>query len=49
MGKRLRKWYIGLRIQLRILRLHFVYIRKPEDAKTPEEMLEAIKKGSKLT
>lgn len=46
------KWkeiYIGLRIQLRLLRLRFLIIRKPDDAKSPEEMLEAIKKELDLT
>lgn len=47
-----RKWkkiYIGFRIRLRLLRLKFLYVPKPEDAKSPEEMLREIKKRSKLT
>ena len=44
-----RKCYIELRIQLRILRLYFVRMQIPDDAKTPEQMLEEIKKRSKLT
>ena len=44
-----RKCYIELRIQLRILRLYFVRMQIPDDAKTPEQMLEEIKKRSQLT
>ncbi len=44
MKKRIRRLSIWIRIQLRLFRLLFLRIKKPADAKTPEEMLEAIKK-----
>lgn len=49
MKKIFRKIYIWFRIQMRILRLLFLRVQKPADAKTPEEMLEEIKKKLKLT
>ena len=44
MKKKIRKMWMWIRIQLRIIRLLFLRVDKPADAKTPEEMLEAIKK-----
>ncbi|WP_162608322.1 hypothetical protein [Lachnoclostridium sp. An196] len=41
--------YFEMRIRLRLLRLKFVRVRRPPDAKSPEEMLEEIKKKSKFT
>lgn len=50
MRKKIRKIYLRLRIELHILRLHFVRMPEPEDAKTPEQMLEEIKRRvSELT
>lgn len=46
---KIRRRYIGFRIKLRILRLHFMYLREPEDAMSPEEMLAEIKRRSRLT
>lgn len=36
--------YIRLRVRIRLIHLHFVRFEKPDDAKTPEEMLEEIKR-----
>lgn len=44
MKKKIRKLSIWIRIQLRLFRLLFLRVKKPADAKTQEEMLEAIKK-----
>lgn len=47
-----RKWeklYIGFRVQIRLLRLRFLYLPKPDDAKSDQEMLEEIKKRLELT
>lgn len=44
MKKNIRKISIWIRIHLRLFRLLFLRVKKPADAKTPEEMLEAIKK-----
>lgn len=44
MKTKIRKMWMWIRIQLRIIRLLFLRVDKPADAKTPEEMLEAIKK-----
>lgn len=44
MRKKIRKISIWIRIHLRLFRLLFLCVKKPADAKTPEEMLEAIKK-----
>lgn len=44
MRKKIRKISIWIRIHLRLFRLLFLRVKKPADAKTPEEMLEAIKK-----
>jgi len=49
MGKFIRKIYIGFRVQLRILKLHFVKVPEPEDAKTAEQMAKEIKEALKLT
>lgn len=49
MRKLLKKIYVEFRVQLRIIRLYFVRVPEPEDAKSPEQMLEEIKKASKLT
>ena len=49
MKKWIRKKYIGFRVWLRVLRLHFVRIQEPEDAKSPEQMLKEIKEALKLT
>lgn len=49
MKKRLERIYLGFRIKLRIIRLHLMYLKEPEDAKDPEEMLKEIKKKLKLT
>lgn len=44
MKKNIRKISIWIRIHLRLFRLLFLRVKKPADAKTPEEMLEDIKK-----
>ncbi len=44
MSKKIRKIFIWVRIWLRLFRLLFLRVEKPPDAKSPEEMLEAIKK-----
>lgn len=44
MGKLLVSIYLRLWTQIRLIRLHFVVMEVPEDAKTPEQMLEEIKK-----
>lgn len=44
MRKKIRKIFIRVRIQLRLFRLLFLRVEKPPDAKSQEEMLEAIKK-----
>lgn len=49
MGKREKAVLFWIRIRLRLLRLRFVRLKRPPDAKTPEEMLEEMKKRSKLT
>lgn len=53
MKRRLKRSVQRLRarfhFRLRMLRLHFVRLPKPADAKTPEEMLAEIKRRSKLT
>lgn len=49
MRKLWKKLYVELRVQLRILRLYFVRVPEPEDAKSPEQMLKEIKEASKLT
>lgn len=49
MKHRWERIYFGMRIRLRLLRLKFVRVRRPPDAKSPEEMLEEIKKKSKFT
>ena len=49
MRKIVRKLYIGLRIQLRILRLHFMHVPEPEDAKTVEQMAKEIREALKHT
>ncbi|MFG6332985.1 MAG: hypothetical protein K1W28_14400 [Lachnospiraceae bacterium] len=49
MKKGLRKLYIAFRIQMRLFRLFFLRVRKPEDAMTQEEMLEEIKRRSGMT
>lgn len=50
MRKKLRKMYLRFRLELHFLRLHFVRIPEPEDAKTTEQMLDEIKKRmSELT
>ncbi len=36
--------YIGFRVRIRLIHLHFVHFEKPDDAKTPEEMLKEIKR-----
>ena len=36
--------YIGFRVRIRLIHLHFVRLEKPDDAKTPEEMLKEIKR-----
>ncbi len=47
MGRKIRKLYIWMRIRLRLVRLFFVRLEAPEDARTPQEMLEEIKKRGK--
>lgn len=47
--KRSRKIAIWLRIQLRLIRLFFLRVEEPEDARTQEEMLEEIKRRLKRT
>lgn len=50
MRKKLKKMYLRFRLELHMLRLHFVRMPEPEDAKTPEQMLEEIEKRiSELT
>jgi len=49
MKERLERIYLRFRVQMRIIRLKLMYLREPEDALKPEEMLEEIKKKSKLT
>lgn len=49
MGKFIRKIYIAFRVQLRVLKLHFVKVPEPEDAKTAEQMAKEIKEALKLT
>lgn len=49
MKRKLKRIYVKLRIQLRILRLNFMFLPEPEDAMSPEEMLAEIKRRSKLT
>lgn len=40
------KLYIRLRVRLRIIRLYFLRMPKPDDARTPQEIFEAIKKNN---
>lgn len=47
--KKSRRLYIRLWVLLRLLRLRFVRVERPADAKTPEQMLEEIRKRSELT
>ena len=49
MKRRLKRIYLGFRIRLRIIRLRLMYLKEPEDAKDPEEMLKEIKEKLKLT
>ncbi len=49
MQRKGKKLLSGLSDLLLLIRLHFVRIRKPGDARTSEQMLEEIKKKSKLT
>ena len=49
MGKRKKAVLFWIRIRLRLLRLRFVRLKRPPDAKTPDEMLEEMQKRSKLT
>ncbi len=49
MEKRKKAVLFWIRIRLRLLCLRFVRLKRPPDAKTPEEMLEEMKKRSKLT
>lgn len=45
--RKLKDIYFWLWTQLRVIRLFFVVMDVPEDAKTPEQMLEEVKKRSK--
>lgn len=47
--RKLREIYTGLRIQIRVIRLHFMHVPEPADAKTAEQMAKEIKEASKLT
>lgn len=38
------EWINNIRTRLRLVRLQFVQMEIPEDAKTPEQMLDEIKK-----
>ncbi len=49
MRQRLKRLLPGLRDWLLLLRLCFVKVEKPGDARSPEQMLGEIKKKSKLT
>lgn len=49
MRRIIKKLYFNFRIRLRLLRLHFMRLDEPEDAKDPEEMLREIKKALNLT
>lgn len=44
MGRLLAGIYLWFWTRIRLLRLRFVVMEVPEDAKTPEQMLEEIKK-----
>ena len=46
---RWKRMRIRLGIRLRMLKLFFIYVPEPEDAKRAEEMLEEIKRKSGLT
>ena len=39
--------YFRIRIRLRLLRLMFMRVKRPPDAKSPEEMLEEIRERAK--
>ena len=45
MKKLLVNIYLWFWTRIRLIRLRFVAMEVPEDAKTPEQMLEEIKKG----
>lgn len=47
MKRKIRKLYIWMRIRLRLVRLFFVRLEAPEDARTPQEMLKEIKRRRK--
>lgn len=49
MRQRMTRFLSGLREQLLLLRLCFVKVEKPGDARTPEQMLGEVKKKSKFT
>lgn len=49
MRRMMRRLYIRLRIQIRLIRLHFLVMPEPEDAKSSEQMLAEIKKALKET
>lgn len=49
MKKIIKRMYLGFRVQLRIIRLRLLLLKEPEDAKSPEEMLNEIKKRSDFT
>lgn len=48
MRRKWKKLYIGFRVQIRLLRLRFLYMRIPEDAKSDQEMLAEIKRRLEL-
>ncbi|MCD8363996.1 MAG: hypothetical protein LUC98_13765 [Lachnospiraceae bacterium] len=49
MRKGIRRILFGLHDQLLLIRLRFVKVEKPEGARSPEQMLEEIKKKSEFT
>lgn len=49
MRKKIKRMYLEFRVWLRIIRLRMMLLKEPEDARDPEEMLEEIKRRSKLT
>lgn len=49
MEKKMKRLYRKFRIQLRLLRLRLLFLRAPQDAKDPEQMLNEIKKELKRT